>query len=200
MATALQQARGVFLAQGGILRTHEALAARIHPRTLYALRARGEIELLTRGVYRLANLPPLAQPDLVTVAKRIPQGVICLISALAWHELTTQIPHVVHVAIPRSLRQPCIEFPPVQVYRFSGAALTTGIETHRLDQVPIRVYSPEKTLADCCKFRHKLGMEVFLEALKTYCRRRQPRLQLLLQQARTCRVEHVLRPYLEALV
>jgi predicted transcriptional regulator of viral defense system len=106
MTTATEQARSVFGKRGGTMSTGEALEAGIHPRTLYAMRDAGELEPLARGVYRLADLPPLKEPDLATVAKRVPQGVVCLISALAFHELTTQIPHEVHLGLPRTARTP----------------------------------------------------------------------------------------------
>lgn len=198
MTTLNRKARQAFKAHGGILRTTEALAAGIHPRTLYAMRDAGQIEALARGVYRLSDLPPLANPDLATVAKRIPHGVICLISALAYHELTTQVPHEVHLALPRTARRPQVAFPPLRVYHFSGQSLEAGVDTHTIDGVAVRIYNPEKTLADCFKYRSKIGMEVVLEAIRAY-RRKQPRLQRVLEYARICRVERLMRPYLEAL-
>lgn len=193
-----EQARQIFKAHGGTLRTREALAAGIHRRTLYAMRDAGELERLARGVYRLADLPPLSNPDLATVAKRVPHGVVCLISALALHELTTQIPHVVHLALPRNTRTPRLDYPPLQVYRFSDAAFKAGIEVHPIEGVDVRVYNAEKTLADCFKYRNKIGLDVALEALRAYRGRRGARLQRVLEYARVCRVESVIRPYLEA--
>lgn len=200
MAVVNRKAQEIFAAHGGTLRTREALAAGIHPRTLYAMRDAGELEQLARGLYRLAELPPLSDPDLATVGKRVPQGVICLISALAFHELTTQIPHVVHLALPRNARTPKLDYPPVQVYRFSGDAFTAGIETHDIEGVAVRVYNAEKTLADCTKYRNKIGLDVVLEALRNYRGRRGARLQRVLEYARVCRVGSVIRPYLEASV
>lgn len=198
MASTIQNARKIFTRCGGTLRTTEAIAGGIHPRTLYAMRDTGEIEQLSRGVYRLAGLPPLSEPDLATIAKRIPQGVVCLISALAYHELTTQIPHEVHIALPRTARRPTLAYPPARFYRFSRGAFEAGIETHVIDGIPVRVYGPEKTLADCFKFRNKIGLDVAIEALRSYRGRRGARLQKVLEFARTCRVDRLLRPYLEA--
>ncbi len=198
MTTAAEQARNAFGKRGGTMSTGEALAAGIHPRTLYAMRDAGELEPLSRGVFRLADLPPLREPDLATVAKRVPQGVVCLISALAFHELTTQIPHEVHLALPRTARTPSLEYPPLHVFRFSEQAFSAGIETHSMDGVPVRIYGPEKTLADCFKFRNKIGLDVALEALKIYRKGRRPQFQQVLEFARVCRVEKILRPYLEA--
>lgn len=199
MTNLIRQAQAAFKAHGGILRTTEALAAGIHPRTLYAMRDAGEVESLSRGVYRLTSLPPLANPDLATVAKRIPHGVVCLISALAFHELTTQIPHEVHLALPRTARYPRLSQPPLRVYYFSTEAMEAGIDTHIIDGVTVRIYNPAKTLADCFKYRSKVGMDVVLEALRAY-RSKSPRLQQVLQYAKVCRVERLMRPYLEALV
>ena len=199
MTTLTTRARSAFNAQGGILRTTEALAAGIHPRTLYAMRDAGQIEALARGVYRLTDLAPLAEPDLATVAKRIPHGVICLVSALAFHELTTQVPHEVHVAISRKARRPCMTFPPLRIYRFSVQTFQAGIETYTIDGLPVRIYGPEKTLADCFKYRGKIGMDVVLAALRAY-RRHQRRFQRVLEYARICRVDRLMRPYLEALI
>lgn len=197
MSTLLQTACSIFRDQGGTLRTHEALSAGIHPRTLYALRDAGQLQVLARGVYRLAELPLVGQIDLVTVAKRVPQGVISLISALAFHELTTHIPHEVDLALPRTARQPKLDHPPLHIYRFSAAAFQAGIEQHRIDGVQVRIYSPEKTIADCFKFRNKIGLDVALEGLQLYRQRRRPKLQLILEYARVCRVEKIVRPYLE---
>jgi predicted transcriptional regulator of viral defense system len=191
-------AHSIFRKHGGTLRTREALAAGIHPRTLYAMRDAGLLMLLARGLYRLADMPPLSNPDLATVGKCVPQGVLCLISALAFHELTTQIPHVVHLALPRNSRTPRLNYPPIQVYRFSKEAFKAGIEVHTIESIDVRAYSAEKTLADCFKYRNKVGLEVTLDALGTYRRRRGAKLQCILEHARICRVESVIRPYLEA--
>lgn len=183
-----------------MLRTGAALRAGIHPRILYQMRDQGVVEQLDRGLYRLANLPALSNPDLVTVALKIPAGVVCLISALAYHEITTQIPHEVHIALARGAEPPRPRRPPVRVYWFSGRAFTEGIETHKIDGIPVRVYSTEKTLADCFKYRNKLGLETVLEALRLYRSRKRPKVEELMKFARVCRVEKVMRPYLEALL
>jgi predicted transcriptional regulator of viral defense system len=193
-----QRARKL-LKQHGTMRTKEILAAGIHPRTLYQMRDAGEIEELGRGLFRLTSMPPLAQPDLVTVAKRVPNGVLCLISALAFHELTTQVPHRVQLALPITARNPRLTHPPIQIHRFSDDSFRTGMETHDIDGVAIRVYSPEKSLADAFKYRNKIGKDVAVEALRTYLSRPRPRLRELLAYARACRVENIIRPYLEAI-
>lgn len=185
---------------GGIIRTADALRAGIHPRTLYGLRDGGTLEQLSRGVYRLADRSPLSHPDLVVVAMRSPKAVVCLVSALAFHELTTQVPHSVSIALPRGTESPRIEHPPVSVHHFSGESQGAGIEEHEIDGVAVRVYGAEKTLADCFKFRNKIGMDVVLEALKLYRERRRFDVGVLLEFANVCRVRTVMKPYLEALM
>ena len=158
----------------------------------------GELEQHTRGVFRLSGLPSLGEPDLVTVAKRVPKGVLCLISALAFHHMTTQVPHRIQLALPRTARRPKLAYPPLQIFRFSESSFHAGIETHSVDGVPLRVYSPEKTLTDVFKYRNKIGMDVALEAVRAYRSRGKPRFQDVMKYARVCRVERIIRPYLEA--
>ncbi len=198
MIASMEKARHIFKRHGGTLRTSEAIAEGIHPRTLYALRDAGELDQPARGLFRLASLPFPSEPDLVTVAKRIPHGVVCLMSALAYHDLTTQVPHEVHLALPRTARHPRLAYPPLRIYRFSREAFNAGVDTRLIDRVPVRVYSPEKTLADCFKYRNKIGLDVALEALRAYAQRRGARLAKVLECARVCRVDQVIRPYLEA--
>ena len=193
------RAVAIFKKHGGILRAAQALRAGIHPSTLYAMRESGTLEVVSRGVYRLAGSTPLGNPDLVTVAIRVPGGVICLISALAFHELTTQIPHEVHVALARGAERPRLDHPPVATYRFGGEAFTAGVEVHKIDGVHVRVYNPEKTLADCFKFRNKVGLDTAVEALRLYRERRKVRVDDVMRYAAICRVKKIVRPYLEAL-
>jgi predicted transcriptional regulator of viral defense system len=187
-------------AQGQFIRTAQALKAGIHPRTLYQLRDSGCLEQISRGVYRLAEKTPVADPDLFTVAARIPQGVICLVSALAIHQITTQIPRAVEIALPRGAESPRLDYPPIALHRFSEASFSAGIEVCQVDGIPLRVYSPEKTIADCYKFRHQLGMDVFLEALSLYQQRYRANFALILDYAQICRVGTAIKPYLEAML
>jgi predicted transcriptional regulator of viral defense system len=196
----IEEAREAFRRHGGILKMSEAIRAGIHRRTLYAMRDAGSIERLGRGLYRLSDLPPLGNPDLVSVSRRIPRGVICLVSALAYHEITTQIPHQVLLALPRGTEPPRIDHPPIWVFWYTGAAFTEGIDTHVLDNTSVRIYSPEKTLADCFKYRNKIGLDTVVEALRLYRQRMRLKADDLLRFARICRVEKVMRPYLEAML
>jgi predicted transcriptional regulator of viral defense system len=190
----------VFKKHGGILRTAQAIRAGIHPSTLYAMRDGGTLEIVSRGVYRLADSDPLSNPDLVTVATRIPLGVVCLISALSFHELTTQIPHEVHVALSRGAEEPRLDYPPIRTYRFSGEAFTEGVEIHEFDGVSVRIYNPEKTLADCFKFRNRIGLDTAVEAVRFYRERMPVKVDDLMRYASICRVKKIIRPYLEAIL
>jgi len=192
------RAINTFRHQGGIMRTREALARGIHPRTLYRLRDRGVIERVSRGVYRLAEIDPEGDPDLLAVAARVPKGVICLISALALHELTTQIPHEVDIALPPGSWTPKISYPPIRIYRFSGLSMIEGIEKRTIESMELRVFNPEKTLADCFKFRNKVGLDVAIEALQMYRSRNDQDLVALMRYAEIDRVANIMRPYAEA--
>jgi len=197
---ALERLRAVASARNGFFRTGEALDAGVHPRTLYALRDRGLIKRLARGLYRCADALPLANPDLVTVALCVPRGVVCLLSALAFHELTTVIPQAVDVALPAGATTPRLEYPPVRFYWFGGRSWREGIGEHILDGIAVRIYSPAKSVADAFKFRNRLGLDVALEALKGYRDSEAFDAVELQAYARVCRVERVMRPYLEALL
>ncbi len=197
-STATSRAKQAIRELGGTIRTADAIRAGIHPRTLYQLRDSGEVEALSRGVYRLTDQEAVADPDLVIVATRVPQAVICLTSALAFHAITTQIPHAISIALQRGAETPQLDYPPLSVYRFSQATLRLGIEQHQISGVTVKVYSAEKTLADCFKFRNKIGMDIVLEALKLYKARKPFNPDQLLKYGRACRVENIMRPYLEA--
>lgn len=194
------KAKALFRRQGGVLRTSEAIKVGVHPRTLYAMRDAGIVERLSRGLYRLADLPSLGNPDLISVALKVPNGVICLISALSFHGITTEIPHEVYLAMARGAEPPRLDYPPLRLFWFTGEAFTQGVETHTLDGVTVRVYCPEKTVADCFKYRNKIGIDTAIEALKLYRHRMRTNVDDLMRFARICRVGKVMRPYLEALL
>jgi predicted transcriptional regulator of viral defense system len=189
----------LFRQHGGSLRMSEAVRLGVSRKTLYAMRDASAVVTLSRGVFRLASLEPLGDPDLVTVATRVPRGVICLISALVFHELTTQVPHAVDVALERGTRKPRLDYPPANFYWFSGPAFQEGIEEQRLDGTTVRVYDPEKTLTDCFRFRNQIGMDVVLEALRLWRERRRKKVDALLKYARVRHVEQAIRPYLGAM-
>lgn len=196
----IEQAVGIFRAHGGTLSTKDALEKGVHPRILYRLRDQGLLETIARGLYRLADAEPLSDPDLVTVAMKVPDGVVCLISALSFHGITTQIPHAVDLALVRGAEKPRIQYPPVRIYWAVDRIYHCGIEAHEVDGVPIKVYSPEKTVVDCFRYRNKLGLDVALEALRFYRERKPLKVDLLMEVARTCRVAATVKPYLEAVL
>lgn len=197
ISATIARARSVFRHHGGVIRARQARRAGVHPRTLAAMRDAGQVEQLARGLYRLA-LQPLDNPDLTVVALKAPCAVVCLVSALAFHGLTTQIPHRVDIALAPGSRTPKLAHPPVRVYRFSGESLTEGVEDHLVESFHLRVYSPAKTVADCFKFRHKVGLGIAIEALRMYCRRRGASVDDLLRCAEVDRVRGVMMPYIEA--
>lgn len=185
---------------GGKIRMAEAIKAGIARRTLYRLADEGKLERITRGIYRLPHLPEISHPDIVTVSLRAPRAVICLVSALSFHDLTTQVPHSVWIAIPRDSRPPRMDHPPISSVEFSVDTYKSGIEQFVLDGTEVRIYGPEKTLADCFKYRNRIGMDVVLEALTLYMRGSKRDIDTLLHFAEICRVSTVIKPYLEALV
>jgi len=198
-----RRATTVFRRAGGILRTQETKAAGIHPRTLAAMVEDGTVLRLDRGVYQLADAAP-AEPDLAVVARRVPQAIVCLVSALAHHRLTTQIRHAVDLAVPRGFKDRKLEHPPVRFYRFGDASLAAGIERIKVGGRQLRVYGAAKTVADCFKFRNKIGTDIAIEALRTYLRRKDAkpgnRVKDLLHFARINRVQAVMAPYLDVLL
>ena len=182
------------------LRMQEILDLGISRYMLYALRDSGALEHIGRGIYRVSDESTLEYPDLVSVAIRHPKAVICLISALSFHELTTQIPHVVSIAIPRGGYAPQMDFPPVEVRRFSPDSYREGIEIHTFDSIDVQIYNPEKTIVDCFRFRNQIGMDVVLEALKRYRASGTFNHQQILHYAQVCRVQNIITPYLLALL
>ena len=189
----------IIKANKGTIRTNEAIKKHIHPRTLYSLRDKGTLEQISYGLYKLKQ-SKVSHPDFVTAALRVPNGVICLISALAFHNLTTQVPHKVWIAIKRDASRPRIDYPPVSIHQFSGQSFSSGIDKHIFDKIPVRIYNPEKTIADCFKFRNKIGMNIVLEALAFYKERKTFNPSKLIKYAKICRVENVMKPYIESII
>ena len=161
--------------------------------------AEGALERVGRGRYRSPKAHVTEHHGLALTAAAVPRGVVCLLSALTFYGIGTQNPSEVWVAVDRRARAPKVAWPPLHVVRFSGRALIEGVETHRIEGEPVLVYSLPKTIADCFKYRNKVGMEVVLEALKDAWSHRRVRMTALDRYARVCRVERVMRPYLEAL-
>ena len=173
-------------------------AAGIHRQVLSRLVESGEIERVVRGVYRLPKHPLTENHGLAMASAVVPHGVICLLSALQFHGIGTQLPSEVWIAIDRRARRPALKYPPLRVVRYSGAALTEGVESHRIEGQTVRVYNVAKTVADCFKYRNKIGLDVALEALREARRAKQASADALWRYAKINRVANVMRPYLEA--
>lgn len=183
----------------GVVRPRDVEAAGIPREYLLRLMRRGVVERSGRGLYRLADAPVTEHHSLAEVGKRIPQSTVCLLSALAFHQITTQNPADVWIALPAGSRTPKADGQRLRVVRFSGSALTEGREEHAIEGVPVGVYSPAKTVADCFKFRNRIGLDVVLEALRECVRQRKATIREIHRFAKICRVARVMQPYLESL-
>jgi len=183
----------------GIVRPVDLEERGVSRRHLYRLLREGRVERQSRGVYVARGHAFTAEHTLAQVGKRVPAGVFCLLTALRFHDLTTQNPADVWIALPETARRPRLDYPRLRVARFSGAALTEGIETHRAEGVEIRVYSAAKTVADCFKFRNKIGTDVAVEALRDFWRSHPNQLESIWRFAKVDRVSRVIQPYLESL-
>ena len=189
----LARAKGIVrsadLAEAGLSRQYLSIACR-----------QGLLERIGRGLYRLPGAVLNEHQSLIEVCAAVPTGVICLLSALRFHEMTTQAPFEVHLAIAPSAWSPRHKGVQIRLYRFSGPALTEGIRQHTIEGAAIRVYDPAKTVADCFKFRNKIGLDVAIEALRDCLRQRKATVDDLVRYGRVCRVDRVMAPYMEAML
>jgi predicted transcriptional regulator of viral defense system len=183
-----------------LVRPRDVEALGIAREFLLRLHRQGFLVRPARGVYALADTSVTEHHSLAVAAKRVPRAVVCLLSALRFHGLTTQDPHEVWVAIDFKAHKPSIESPSLRVVRFSGRALTEGIDTHDIEGVQVRIYCPAKTVADCFKYRNKIGIDVAIEALRDALRTRRATIDDISRFAKVCRVANVMRPYLESAV
>jgi predicted transcriptional regulator of viral defense system len=174
-------------------------AAGIHTQVMTRLVAAGEVERVARGVYRLAEQSISEHHALAIAAAAVPRGVVCLLSALQYHGIGTQLPSEVWIAIEGRSRRPALRYPPLRIVRYTGLAFSEGAEHHRVEGRDIRVYNVAKTIADCFKYRNKIGLDVALEALREAWRARRVTMSQLERYAEICRVQRVMQPYLEAL-
>ena len=190
----------VFEKRNGLLRVSEAIRLGVPEHIVYEMIQKGELVKEARGVYRLTDSDPLGNPDLVQVSLLVPKAVICLISALYFYELTTQIPHSVYVALPQNAGRPRMTYPPLEVFWITTSLHMVGVDEHVQDGVKVKIYNREKTVADCFKFRKRIGEEIALEALKDYVN--QPNLDVhqLMEYAKLNRVEKRIMPYLKSLL
>lgn len=201
MAAPTTQAENVLdlVRKAGVLRPRDLDAHGI-PRTyLIRLHAAGKLQRIGRGLYVLPDSEVSEHRSLAEACKRVPKGVVCLISALRFHELTTQAPFEVWLAIGEKAWRPRVDYPPLRIVHFSSAALQSGVEKHQIEGVTVPVFNPAKTVVDCFKYRNKIGLDIAVEALRECWRSRRCSMDELWTYAKVCRVQNVMRPYLESI-
>ena len=186
------------LSKTGVLRPRDLEEVGISGVYLNKLYAEGVLDRPSRGLYTLHDTEPSEHRTIAEASKRVPHGIICLLSALRYHDLTTQSPFEVWLAIDQKARLPNIDYPPLRIVRFSGDALSFGVQEYKVEGVKIRVYSPAKTVADCFKYRNKIGLDVAIEALRDCWQQKKATMDELWDAAKVCRMSKVMRPYLEA--
>ena len=188
-----------YIGAHGIVTPRDIEAVGLPRQYLVRLHHQGKLKRPGRGIYTLADAKVTERHSYAEVAKRVPKAAICLLSALAFHEITTQNPASVWIALPKGARKPALDSPSLRIVRLSGLSLTKGIENHQVDGVPVRVYSAAKTVADCFKFRNKIGLDIAIESLKDCLRQKRASISEIYRFAKVCRVSNVIRPYMEAL-
>lgn len=185
--------------QLGVLRPRDLVGAGIPRIYLRRMFAEGLLDNPERGLYVLADAQPTEHHSLAEACKRVPHGVVCLLSALQFHGLTTQAPFEVWLAVAENARRPKVQSLPLRVVRFSVDTLTYGVQEHMVEGVLVKVYSEAKTVADCFKYRNKIGLDVALDALRDCWRKRRATMDELYLAAQVCRMGRLMRPYLESL-
>lgn len=188
------------LTKHGVLRQSDLTSQGIHHQTLARLTAEGVLRRVSRGLYELADADVEAAHSLAEAARRVPKGVVCLTSALQFHELTLQVPRSVWMAIGYKDRKPKVDYPPLRIVRFGPKVLALGVETHVVDAVPVKIFSPAKTVADCFRMRGRVGLNVAIEGLQNAVRSRKAKPDDIVHFAKTTRIWSVLRPYLETVL
>jgi|ERR1035437_6314418 predicted transcriptional regulator of viral defense system len=188
-----------YVGQHGIVRSRDIEAIGLPREYLVRLHRQGKLNRPGRGIYTLPDAKVTERHSYAEVVKRVPEGIVCLLSALAFHQITTQSPASVWIALRKGARTPALASPSLRIVRLSGTSLTEGIETHQIESIPVRVYSAAKTVADCFKFRNKIGLDVAVEALKDCLLQKKANVNEIYRYAKVCRVSNVIRPYMEAL-
>ena len=186
--------------KAGTVTTRQVVASGVHRQVLTRMVNAGQLERISRGVYALPEHPVTENHGLALVAAKVPQCVVCLTSALAFHGIGTQLPHEVSIALPRGAHRPTLDYPPIRVVRFTGESFSEGVEEYAIEGQQVRVYCPAKTLADCFKFRNKIGLDLALEALREGWKMKLFTMEEVRRYAAICRVERVMKPYLESVV
>jgi len=190
----------VFKKHGGFARTNDILATGIHRRDIKRIRDEGQIIRVKRGLYRLSEIPLISNQGFIDIARAVPEGVICLLSALSYYELTTFNPSVVSMALCRGRRRPKIEYPPVEFYYFSTKQFKAGVDEVKIKGHKIRIYCTEKTICDCFKYRNKLGLDIAKEGLSEYLKLKDRNLERLFKYAEICRVKKLMEIWVNAMI
>lgn len=183
----------------GVLRLRDARAEGIHPEVLRRLARQGQLVKIARGIYALASADLSTHHDLALASARVPHGTICMLSALSYHEIGTQLPHEVWMMIDRRSRKPRIDRPAMRFVLASGPALALGIEQVEINGATVRIFNPAKTVVDCFRYRRHIGLDAAIEAMRETLRQRRGTPSQIDEYARQCRVASVIRPYLEAI-
>jgi len=189
-----------FKNNSGIVRFSAILKTGFHPDSLKALKKEKKVEKIARGLYKLTNYNFEEHPDLIIVSFQAPRGVICLLSALSFHEATVEVPKYIDIAIPRGTHAYRINYPPVRFYRFDSKVWKAGIKEHKIEGYKIKVYNLAKTIADCFKFRNRIGMNIARESLKVAVTEKNISPNEIMQYAKICRVDYIIKPILEAML
>jgi predicted transcriptional regulator of viral defense system len=188
-----------YVGEHGIVRSRDIEAIGFPRQYLVRLHRQGKLNRPARGIYTLPDADVTEHHSYAEVTKRVPQAIVCLLSALVFHEITTQSPASVWIALSKGTRTPALVSPSLKIVRLSGPSLTRGIDKHQVEGVTVRVYSAAKTVADCFKFRNKIGLDVAIEALKDCLRQKKGNVNEIFRYAKACRVSNVIRPYIEVL-
>ncbi|MEW6089193.1 MAG: type IV toxin-antitoxin system AbiEi family antitoxin domain-containing protein [bacterium] len=190
----------IFNKQNGFSKTKDILDAGIHRRDIKRMKDEGRIMRVKSGLYRLSEIPLISNQSFIDLARAVPDGVICLLSALSYYELTTFNPSIISMAVCRGFRRPKIEYPPVEFYFFSKKQFEAGINEIKINDNKIRIYCPEKIICDCFRYRNKLGLDMAKEGLSEYLKRKNRNLEKLLKYAEICRVKPLMQTWLNAMI
>ncbi len=188
-----------YIGEHGMVRPRDIEAIGLPREYLVRLHRQGKLSRSSRGIYTLPDANVTERHFYAEVTKRVPQSTVCLLSALVFHEITTQSPASVWIALSKGARTPALASPSLRIVRLSGPSLTEGIDKHQVEGVTVRVYSAAKTVADCFKFRNKIGLDIAIEALKDCLHQKKTSVNEIHRYAKICRVSNVIRPYMEAL-
>ncbi|MDP3980562.1 MAG: transcriptional regulator [Chlamydiota bacterium] len=200
MSPRTQELIHYFKKHGGILRFADILKAGFHPDSLAAIEKAGEVEKIAWGLYRVVNYKLGSHPDLVIASLQSPKGAICLISALSFHEATSEIPRYVDIAIPQGTHANRIKYPPVKFYRFDSKSWKTGLQEYEMEGCKIRIYNLAKSIVDCFKFRNRIGVNIAREALKVGITEKRAAPKEIMKYAKICRVSSIIKPILETMI